>query len=130
MDAKGWSRWALPPNLRPMTPADKERIAASLAKVMAMMCVRNTGLETLHACTVPATRTGDYSDVFVLDADGRRIPWAEVSRLDDDQMRDLMREIVNRLYTFHVSCDDPEFLRRADRWMTVAGKWDESVIDQ
>ncbi|MDQ1850660.1 hypothetical protein Q9299_20350 [Gemmobacter fulvus] len=113
-----------------MNPGDKDQIAASLAKVMAMMCVRNTGLEALHAGTVPATRTGDYSDVFVLDADGRRIPWSEVSHLDDDQMRDLMREIVNRLYTFHVNCDDPEFLHRADRWMTVAGKWDEPELDR
>ena len=95
-----------------MKPADKDRIAASLAKLMVMMCVRNTGLETLHAGLIPVTLTGDYSDVFVLDADGRKIPWAEVSHFDDDQMRALMREIVNRLYTFHVSCDDPEFLDR------------------
>lgn len=113
-----------------MNPADKERIAASLAKVMAMMCVRNTGLEALHAGTVPATRTGDYSDVFVVDAEGRKIPWVEASHLDDDQMRDLMRQVVNRLYTFHMRCDDPAFLQRTDRWMTVAEKWDEPQLDQ
>jgi transposase len=33
----------------------------------------------------------DYSDVIVLDADGRRIPWTEVSRINDIEMRDLMR---------------------------------------
>ena len=113
-----------------MKPADKDRIAASLAKLMAMMCVRNTGLETLHAGLVPVTQTGDYSDVFVLDADGRKIPWAEVSHFDDDQMRALMREIVNRLYTFHVSCDDPEFLAQTEKWMAVAGKWDEPELDR
>lgn len=113
-----------------MDPADKERITASLAKVMAMMCVRNTGLEALHAGTVPVTRTGDYSDVFVVDAQGRKIPWVEASHLDDDQMRDLMRQIVNRLYTFHMSCDDPAFLALAERWMTVAGKWDEPELDR
>lgn len=113
-----------------MKPADKDRIAASLAKLMVMMCVRNTGLETLHAGLIPVTLTGDYSDVFVLDADGRKIPWAEVSHFDDDQMRALMREIVNRLYTFHVCCDDPEFLAQADKWMAVAGKWDEPELDR
>ena len=111
-----------------MKQEDKERIAASLAKVMAMMCLRNTGLEALHAGVVPATQTGDYSDVFVLDADGRKIPWAEASHIEDDEMRNLMREIVNRLYTFHISCDDPEFLTLADQWMTVAGKWDEPEL--
>jgi hypothetical protein len=79
---------------------------------------------------VPVTQTGDYSDVFVLDAEGRKIPWADASRIDDYQMRALMREVVNRLYTFHVSCDDPEFLKLAEKWMTVAGNWDEPEIDR
>lgn len=112
-----------------MNSKDKERIATSLAKLMAMMCVRNTRLEALHAGVVPITRTGDNSDVFVLDGDGRKIPWAEVSHLDDDLMRDLMREIVNRLYTFHMGCDDPEFLNLTEKWMSVAAKWDEPELD-
>ena len=112
-----------------MKPEDKERIAASLAKIMAVMCVRNTRLEAVHAGVVPVTHNGDYSDVFVLDAEGRKIAWAEVSHIDDDAMRDLMRQIVNRLYTFQMSCDDPDFMSLIDRWMTVAGKWDEPELD-
>ena len=65
-------------------------------------------METLHAGLSPVTRAGDYSDVFVTDADGRRIPWADVSHIDEDEMRDLMRDIVNRLYTFHLCADDPK----------------------
>jgi hypothetical protein len=57
---------------------DEQRVAAHLAKIMAMICVRNSSLEDLHAGQVPTTRTGDYSDVFVVDADGRRIPWPDV----------------------------------------------------
>ena len=78
----------------------EKRIAATMAKTLAMMCVRNTGLEDLHAGIVPTTHTGDYSDVRVIDADGREIGWNEASHLDNGQMRDLMREIVSRLYTF------------------------------
>lgn len=113
-----------------MHPDDKERIAASLAKLMAMMCVRNTGLESLHAGVVPVSLTGDNTDVFVLDGEGRKIPWSEVSHFDDDVMRDLMREIVNRLYTFHLSCDDPEFLKQTEKWMSIAAKWDEPELDR
>ena len=54
-----------------MKPADEDRIAANLAKIMAMICIRNTHLEDLHAGTVPITRTGDYSDVLVIDAEGQ-----------------------------------------------------------
>jgi hypothetical protein len=112
-----------------MNHDDEKRIAAKLAKIMAMLCVRNTQLETLHAGLTPITRTGDYSDVVVLDADGRRIPWTEVSRFDEDEMRALMRDIVNRLYTFHLHADEPKLQATIERWMGVADKWDEPEID-
>ena len=112
-----------------MDPDDEKRIAAKLAKIMAMLCVRNTQLETLHAGLTPITRTGDYSDVVVLDADGRRIPWTEVSRFDEDEMRAVMRDIVNRLYTFHLHADEPKLQATIERWMGVADKWDEPEID-
>lgn len=113
-----------------MNDADEARIAARLAKLMAMICVRNTGIEDLHAGTVPVTRTGDFSDVFVIDADGRRIAWAGVSHIDDDGMRDLMRQIVDRIYTFHMNRDDPEFRDHLDRWLAVSGRWDDPKLDE
>lgn len=112
-----------------MQPQDEERIAAQLAKAMAMICIRNTTLENLHAKRVPATKTGDFSDVFVVDADGQHIPWAEVSRLDDDEMRDLMRQVVNRLYTFQLCFGEPEFQAFVDRRLEAARRWDEPVLD-
>ena len=112
-----------------MNQDDEKRIAAKMAKTLAMMCVRNTGIETLHAGVVPVTHAGDYSDVRVIDADGREIAWNDVSHLDDDQMRALMREIVNRLYTFNVSIDDLEFRDRVDRWARIADRWDEPNED-
>ena len=112
-----------------MKPEDEKRIAAKMAKTLAMMCGRNTGIETLHAGIVPVTHAGDYSDVRVIDADGREIAWNDVSHLDDDQMRALMREIVNRLYTFNVSIDDLEFRDRVDRWARIADRWDDPHID-
>ena len=112
-----------------MNRDDEKRIAARMAKTLAMMCVRNTGLETLHAGVVPVTHAGDYSDVRVIDADGREIAWNDVSHLDNDQMRALMKEIVNRLYTFNISIDDQEFRDRVDRWARLADRWDEPDED-
>ena len=103
---------------------------AELAKSMAIFCVRNTDLENLHAGVVPATRTGDYSDVTVIDAEGRRIPWPEVSHLDDYAMRDLMRQVVDRLYTFQELLEDPRMLRLMERWSTVTRDWDEPKMDR
>ncbi|MCC6006202.1 MAG: hypothetical protein JJU40_00825 [Rhodobacteraceae bacterium] len=112
-----------------MNEDDEKRVAAKLVRIMAMLCERNTQLETLHAGLTPVTRTGDYSDVFVVDADGQRIPWTEISRIDDAEMRALMQEIVNRLYTFHLEANDPKLQATIERWMGVAVKWDEPSLD-
>jgi hypothetical protein len=112
-----------------MSAVDEKRIAAMMAKTLAMMCVRNTELETLHSGIVPVTHAGDYSDVRVIDADGREIAWNDVSHLDDDQMRSLKKEIVNRLYTFNISIDDPDFRNSVDRWARIAERWDEPDPD-
>ncbi|TKD12555.1 hypothetical protein FBT96_20190 [Rhodobacter capsulatus] len=113
-----------------MKVEDEERIAANLSKIMAMICIRNTRLEDLHAGLQPVTLTGDYSDVKVVDGTGRTIPWREVSHLDDLQMADLMREIVDRLFTFHMRRDDPSFRDHLDRWMAASNKWDNPVLDK
>ena len=104
-------------------------LQAELAKAMAMFCVRNTKLEDIHAGIVPVTRTGDSSDVTVIDANGRRIPWPEVSHFDDDAMRDLMRQVVDRLYTFQELIGDPRMLQLMERWSTVTRHWDEPKMD-
>ena len=88
------------------------------------------GIEELHAGTVPVTHTGDYSDVFITDADGRQIRWSDASHLDNDQMRSLMRQIVDWLYTFHLKADDQGFRDHLDRWLTVAERWDEPKLDE
>jgi hypothetical protein len=96
---------------------------------MAVACVRNTQLEDLHAGPAPVSHAGDGSDVIVVDAEGNRIPWSEVSRIDDDEMRALMREIVDRLYTFHLRIDDPAFRAEIDRWVAMTAKWDAPKPD-
>ena len=111
-------------------PTDLERqIASVMAKAMALICVRNTQLETLHAGPGPVSHKGDYSDVIVTDANGRQIPWSEVSRISDAEMRELMREIVNRLYTFQLRLGEEEFRDYLDRQLTSTRNWDEPRLD-
>lgn len=108
----------------------ERQLTASISKSMAVMCVRNTMIEDIHGGIEPVTRTGDFTDVVVIDADGRRIPWPEVSRIGNDEMRRLMREVVNRLYTFQAKADDPHFVRLMDRALAEAGRWDEPELDE
>src|SRR5215471_18741314 len=70
-----------------------------LAKYLVLRCFRNSLLEDLHAGISPSSASGDYSDVHVSSPYGS-IPWAEASRFNDDEMKDLMVDVVNRTYRF------------------------------
>jgi hypothetical protein len=77
-----------------------------LAKLMALRCVRNTYLEDLHAGKVPHSKVGDYSDVVVIAAE-ERIPWHQLSRFNDQEMKTLMIEVVDHCYDFLAILADP-----------------------
>ncbi len=79
--------------------ASDQQLKKRLAKVMALQCFRNTELENLHAGRVPNSKTGDFSDVTVVTPFGQ-IPWTELSRLSDREMKVLMIDVVNQCYRF------------------------------
>jgi hypothetical protein len=108
-----------------MANRDEEKGAAFLSKALALTCVRNTYLEELHAGTVPSSQTGDYSDVKVVTPFGE-IPWTKLSRISDAEMKRLMKEVVNKLYTFLLRQRDDEFAEALGSWARkYIGKWDE-----
>lgn len=102
----------------------------AFVRILALVCVRQSMLEILHRGATPITRTGDYSDVVVVDAEGRRIPWPEVSRFDENEMRDLMREIVNKLCTFFVKAEDPDFVAWTEFVRPQSYHWDRPKLDK
>lgn len=83
-----------------MEPSAQERLQLEeLAKSMVELCVRNTVLEDFHAGRYPQSRAGDYSDVRVVTPDGE-IPWNDLSRISDEEMKTLMIEVVDRVFTY------------------------------
>ena len=104
---------------------EKEVFAKRLALQMALYCVRHTWLENLHGRIVPFSQTGDYSDVKVVTPD-REIPWNQVARINDREMRRFMKEVVNKIYTVLLRLEDPQFVGRfAERAQEYTYKWDE-----
>jgi len=102
-----------------------ENDAKQLALGIAVKCVRNTFLEQLHAGTIPSSNTDDYSDVKVVTAYGE-IEWPRLSRISNVEMRELMMEVVDKLYSVLLRLDDPAFVESVKqfgkRW---AAGWDE-----
>jgi len=101
-----------------------------LAKYMVDQCFRNSELENLHAGKVPSSKTGDYSDVVVRTPFGE-IPWRELSRFDDAEMKVLMLDVVNRTYKFLKKLFDEEtggelLLRLATR--DLVPQWENPIL--
>lgn len=95
-----------------------EQIATSLVE----LCVRNTVLENFHAGRFPISVVGDYSDVRVVTPHGD-IAWSELSRISDDEMKALMVEVVNRVFTY---------LTYPESLCTIPGGrgWDRPQLDE
>jgi hypothetical protein len=70
-----------------------------LAKYLVHRCFRNSVLEDLHAGIAPDSKAGDYSDVLVSTPFGE-IPWPKLSRFDDEEMKALMIDVVQKTYGF------------------------------
>lgn len=52
--------------------ANPDELRPILIRTMVLACVRNSTLEDILAGLTPVTRIREYSDVAVIDGDGRR----------------------------------------------------------
>ena len=97
------------------------------AKAIAAFCFRNTNeIESVHAGITPVSVAGDFSDVFVVDAAGNKIPWNAASRISQDEMKVLMQVAVNRVYTVLSHEGDAEFEKEVLGYaLELARGWDE-----
>jgi hypothetical protein len=114
---------ATPTSELPSSPLAQDDLEHYKAAAIALVqrCVRNTQLEDLHAGITPASQSGSYDDVKVVSPYGE-IPWNELSRISNLEVKELMIEIVNKVFTFLVYRDylsDPP----------SSAKWDEPVFD-
>lgn len=77
--------------------------AAKMAKTIALLCVRNTYLEEIHSKGLI---------------------------LDDEQMKVLMKDIVNHLYKFFSNMDNEEYMKKSfDYASRCTYMWDEPDIE-
>ena len=90
-------------------------------------------LEKLHAGVTPVTRTGDFSNVKVIDASGKEIPWNLVLRINQDEMKTLISGVVKHLHTFLARTlfsvtEGKGFVQALNRAVAPWTKtWDEAV---
>jgi hypothetical protein len=109
---------------------EKVSYLGALAQLFTTFCVRNC-LEDLHAGRFPSSKTGDYSDVKVVSPYGE-IPWNEVSRFNDDEMKTLMKVVMNQMFShlliLHARDEDfkEAFLMAGALWLSP--EWDSPEL--
>lgn len=107
-----------------MPPID-EAIAKQIALGLAVLCVRNTCIEDIHSGIEPVSLAGDFSDVAVVTPKGE-IPWNDLARISNDEMKVFMQQVVDRLYTTLLRMDDPLFVERVIQYAKRAAiNWDD-----
>jgi hypothetical protein len=105
-------------------------VLAQLSKSIVCRFRNGGGLETLHSGKCPRSATGDYSDVKVVTPFGE-IPWNELSRFDDEEMKHLMVGLVDTIFTAlnEVMNRDELYLKYLAEY-EIQPKWDEPMIDR
>ena len=111
-----------------MSTKAKEKSAAYIAKLLSLLCFRNP-LEDLHAGISPQTKSGDYSDVKIVDGYGQETPWNAASRISDDEMKEIVIQAVNLVYTFMIKQDDPKFYPALNEFYCATSAWNKPEID-
>jgi hypothetical protein len=101
--------------------------AETLAKALVYRCLRFGYLEELHGGKVPLSKTGDFSDVKVITPD-MDIPWTEVSRFNNDEMKKLIKEIVDNVFTY-LLCFGQEGRLPTIKEAQPPPSWDKAEID-
>lgn len=119
-----------------ISPQSSEYNLEDLALLLTIDCVRNTVIETYHGGISPSTETGDYSDVKVVTPYGE-IPWQEVSRLNNDEMKAFNIEVSNKLYTLLRFLFDPKYKEERDLFLnnfhvqsSIPKDWNKPILDQ
>lgn len=106
----------------PELSAKERRDLDLMARSLVEVCFRNTKIEDLHAGVFPRSANGDWSDVRVVTPFGE-IAWTDLSRISDAEMREIMAEAVNRVFTYAAF---PEELST----MAGASRWDRAELDK
>lgn len=116
--------------VKEQTLAERIEEYNNLAHFLAHTCVRNnTSLENIHAGHYPISKTGDYSDVRVVDGIGNEITWNDLSRISDAEMRVFNKQVVNNIFSMLFLLKDITLLGPILNRATLPPKWDYAELD-
>jgi hypothetical protein len=100
------------------TPWENEterRALQQMTLALVESCFRNSILEDWHSGREVISPAGDFSDVKIVTPTGE-IPYLDASRISDEEMKALMRQVVDAVFTFLSYPEQPIRLGGAAQW--------------
>ena len=100
------------------TPWENEterRALQQMTLALVETCFRNSMIEDWHAGREVISPAGDFSDVRIVTPTGE-IPYLDASRISDEEMKALMRQVVDAVFTFLNYPEQPIRLGGAAQW--------------
>lgn len=102
---------------------NEQLIAKKMAKALAFLCL-NEHLQTpLHNGEQPVSKTGDYSDVFITDAEGRQIVWCQACRVSCKERERVFDDVAKGIYDFLLNIETDFYTRRLERAYRACVHW-------
>jgi hypothetical protein len=96
--------------------------------MIALKCVRNTCIETIHAGISPKSEVGDFTDVKVVTPFGE-IPWRDVSRVSDREINAFCKDVVNKLFTLLLYLESGIEMPVGPHAFYPPHDWDDPEVD-
>ena len=103
--------------------AQENHVAKRMAEALAFMCLNNHFRQPLHSGHDPVSRTGDYTDVMITDAKGRRMPWCQVSRVSSLERKKMMEDVANAIYDFLLNIETENYAGRLEDAYHASIRW-------
>jgi hypothetical protein len=100
------------------TPWENEterRALQQMTLALVESCFRNSMIEDWHAGQEVVSPAGDFSDVKIVSPAGE-MPYLEASRISQDEIKALMQQVVDAVFTFLSYPEQPIRLGGAAQW--------------
>lgn len=105
---------------------EEKRIAQKMAKALAFMCLNDHFKLPLHSGLSPVSHTGDYTDVIITDAKGRKLVWSQVCRVSYPEREKMMQDVADGIYDFLLNVETEAFARRLEDAYRASTHWKEA----
>lgn len=102
-------------------------VAKKMANAVAFMCLKKSLKKKHFNGTLPETVQGDFSDVFIIDANGGKFGWTDCCRLSSQELEELCSDVATGIYEFLVEVQRGEYAASLEEAYQITSTWKDPM---